>query len=98
MHPPLRMSAGMNMQRWRQVLPELMARFQPRTIVPAEGDLATAADVHEFEQYLSDLSDEKVEFNHCRQKYDWMEIPSQTSLEENFDLLRGRKEYTSLDS
>jgi hypothetical protein len=44
-----------------------------------------------FISYLRDLSDPAVEFSRCRELYDWLEIPSHTSLEENFDLLREQK-------
>lgn len=87
-HPFLRPQDGMNVSKWIRNLEALIARFQPETIIPAEGDVATTAQLKDFISYLKALSDPKIEFSECRRTYDWLEIPGQTSLEENFDLLR----------
>ncbi len=87
-HPFLRPLDGMNVANWIRNLDALMGRFQPETIIPAEGDLAGPAELKEFVDYLKALSNPKIEFSDCRKTYDWLEIPGQTSLEENFDLLR----------
>ena len=78
----------MNVANWIRNLEVLQARFQPIHIIPAEGDIADHQALLDFISYLKSLSDPKVEFSVCRETYDWIEIPGQTSLEENFDLLR----------
>ena len=87
-HPILRPLEGMNVSNWIQNLEALLLRFQPEMIVPAEGEPAGARELGEFISYLRALSSPSVEFSECRKTYDWMEIPGQTSLEENFDLIR----------
>ncbi len=87
-HPVLRSLEGMNVNHWIGNLEALMERFQPNQVIPAEGDVGDTKSLLEFISYLKSLSDPKVEFSDCRKNYDWLEIPGQTSLEENFDLLR----------
>ncbi len=87
-HPVLHPHDGMNVQNWIRNLEALLLRFQPLHIVPAEGEIAEPQALTEFISYLKSLSDPKVEFLDCRKNFDWIEIPGQTSLEENFDLLR----------
>ncbi len=87
-HPILRSHNGMNVGNWIRNLESLYSRFQPLKIVPAEGDLASPEELKKFIAYLKALSDPMVEFSECRKNFDWIEIPGQTSLEENFDLLR----------
>lgn len=87
-HPWLFHGVAGRASQWIDALEELMARFQPRVCVPAEGDVGDMDDVREFVRYLRALTDPAVEFSYCRKNFDWMEIPSATSLEENFDLLR----------
>lgn len=87
-HPVLHPHDGMNVQNWIRNLEALLLRFQPLQIVPAEGEIAEPQALTEFISYLKSLSDPKVEFSDCRKNFDWIEIPGQTSLEENFDLLR----------
>lgn len=89
-HPFFHAGIEIDVQAWCRTLQSLLARFSPELIVPGEGDLARADDVRGFISYLKDLADPSVEFQTCRQSYDWMEIPRQTSLEENFDLIRER--------
>jgi glyoxylase-like metal-dependent hydrolase (beta-lactamase superfamily II) len=95
MQPVLRAGPGLKPCEWVRTLEELLARFQPRHVVPAEGDLGTEEDVREFIAYLKALSDPEVEFSYCRSNFDWPEIPGTTSLEENFDLVRGEKSHTT---
>ena len=87
-HPVLKPLDGMNVSNWIRNLDSLMSRFQALQIIPAEGDIGDSAAMNEFISYLKALSDPGVEFSECRKTYDWIEIPGQTSLEENFDLLR----------
>lgn len=90
-HPVLRAGSALQPQEWIRRLDELLMRFpEARLFVPAEGDIGTRDDVREFVAYLRALTDPEVEFSVCRQRFDWPEIPSCTSLEENFDLLRAR--------
>lgn len=89
-HPPLHGGLQVDIDAWIQAIEGLLSRFRPKFIVPAEGDLGTIADVREFAEYLRTLRDPSVEFQDCRKKFDWTEIPSYTSLEENFDLVRER--------
>jgi glyoxylase-like metal-dependent hydrolase (beta-lactamase superfamily II) len=96
-HPILRVGKGLQPQVWIRNFSMLMERFKPKTVIPAEGDLASFEDAQKFLNYLKDLTDSSVEFSQCRAKYDWPEIPSYTSLEENFDLLRDQiKSHTTL--
>jgi len=98
-HPILRADADLSVKRWTEVVDGLLKRFQPRVIVPAEGDIGSETDVRNFLNYLRDLADPAVEFSYCRKTYDWPEIPSYTSLEENFDQLRQNiKTHTTLNS
>ena len=87
-HPVLYPDRGMDIGRWTEQVEALLARFHPRTVVPAEGDTGSVEDVRAFLAYLKALTDPEVEFSYCRKNYDWPEIPGTTSLEENFDLLR----------
>ncbi len=87
-HPILRPLEGMNVSNWIRNLEKLQERFKPELIIPAEGDPANAQEFKDFISYLKALSDPQIEFSECRKIYDWIEIPGQTSLEENFDLLR----------
>lgn len=97
LHPILRPGKGFSPEGWIRALENIVVRFQPKIIVPAEGDLAGGADLILFISYLKDLTDPKTEFSDCRRKYDWAEIPSYTSLEENFDLLHEKvKSHTTL--
>lgn len=96
-HPIVRFGEDLNPEKWIRTLRELMSRFKPEIIVPGEGDLANADDVEQFISYLVALTDTAVEFSYCRERFDWAEIPSLTSLEENFDMLRSRKKtHTTL--
>lgn len=98
-HPILRAHEGLDVAGWIAKLESLTERFREvETFVPAEGDVANHDDVLEFIGYLRDLSNPEIEFAECRQRYDWPEIPSMTSLEENFDLLREKKRsHTTLN-
>jgi glyoxylase-like metal-dependent hydrolase (beta-lactamase superfamily II) len=97
-HPILHPGASGRIDQWMQCLSSLLDRFQPRVVVPAEGEIGNAEDARLFVSYLRDLTDPRVEFSKCREKYDWLEIPSHTSLEENFDLLREHKRtFTTLN-
>ena len=96
-HPILRVGPALQPQTWIRNFSLLMERFKPKTVIPAEGDLASFEDAQKFLNYLKDLTDVGVEFSECRARYDWPEIPSYTSLEENFDLLRDKvKTHTTL--
>lgn len=96
-HPVLQHGVSLRVEAWISRLENLLERFQPKICVPAEGDVGTADDVREFIRYLRALTDANVEFSYCRKNFDWMEIPSATSLEENFDVLRRNlKTHTSL--
>lgn len=96
-HPVLHPQIRFNVVNWITQLRTLLDRFQPKVIVGAEGALATRADVEKFISYLEALTNESVEFQDCRKNFDWIEIPSHTSLEENFDLLREKvKRHTTL--
>jgi hypothetical protein len=94
--PVLRIGPHFDVGVWIESLEGLLERFKPKTVIPAEGDPGTIEDVQTFISYLRDLSDPKIEFRECRSKYNWPEIPSYTSLEENFDLIRGVKSHTTL--
>lgn len=97
-HPQLKAGVAARAEAWIATLERLLAVYQPRICVPGEGELGTADDVREFVRYLRALKDPGVEFSYCRQNFDWIEIPSTTSLEENFDLLRRNvKTHTSLN-
>jgi glyoxylase-like metal-dependent hydrolase (beta-lactamase superfamily II) len=97
-HPILRQGVGPRIDTWIQCLSGLLDRFQPKFLVPAEGEIGTIEDARLFISYLRDLTDASVEFSRCRELYDWLEIPSHTSLEENFDLLREhRRTHTTLN-
>jgi hypothetical protein len=89
-HPDLRPGPGFNPEKWLETLQNLITRFHPRTIVPGEGDLTNEGDLSVFIDYLKALMNPNIEFSYCRQNYDWSEIPSATSLEENFNILRGK--------
>ncbi len=96
-HPVVSDESARRVPLWIETLENLLARFQPRIIVPAEGEVAGVEEVRDFIAYLRDLTNPEVEFQTCRQKYDWQEIPSYTSLEENFDLLHDQnKTHTTL--
>lgn len=96
-HPPLRGGLQLDVQGWSAALEALLTRFQPALVVPGEGDPGSIEDVRDFIAYLNALCDPSVEFQDCRRRFDWLEIPSYTSLEENFDLVRGRvKTHTTL--
>lgn len=96
-HPLLKIGVASRAEKWIATLEELLARYKPQACVPGEGEIGSAEDVREFVRYLRALTDPAVEFSYCRQNFDWMEIPSATSLEENFDLLRRNvKTHTSL--
>lgn len=79
----------------RQRAIELNQRLgRPATLLgeigePALFDIPSSTDpLNQFAQYLSDLSNPSFPFNEARTKYDWPELIGQTSLEENFDLLK----------
>ncbi len=96
-HPVIHPGLGFDVDSWVRQLGELVGRFKPDRILPAEGDWGKAVDVDLFARYLTDLTNPEVEFQYCRKNYDWIEIPSYTSLEENFDLLREKKKnHTTL--
>ena len=97
-HPELSMGVASRGAHWIAALEELIAKYSPRVCVPGEGEFGTMAEVREFIRYLSSLMDPSVEFSYCRQNFDWHEIPSATSLEENYDILRRDvKTHTSLN-
>ncbi len=97
-HPQLKAGVSPRVSKWVATLEELLARFSPAVCVPGEGVLGSAQDVHEFIRYLKSMTDPNVEFSFCRKNFDWMEIPSATSLEENFDTLRlNLKTFTSMN-
>ena len=96
-HPQLKTGVSPRVSKWVATLQELLARFSPVVCVPGEGEFGTADDVHEFIRYLKTLTDPALDFSFCRKNFDWMEIPSATSLEENFDTLRlNVKTHTSI--
>lgn len=98
-HPILRAGPNLKPLEWIRALEEVLERFSyAKTFIPAEGDVGSREDVHDFVSYLKDLINPEVSFAHCRERYDWPEIPSYTSLEENFDFLRERiKSHTTLN-
>ncbi len=97
-HPELAVGASAKVLQWIKSLEMLMETFQPAVCVPAEGDIGTVADVREFIRYLKTLTDDRADFSYCRENFDWTEIPSTTSLEENYDTLRrNKKTHTSLN-
>ena len=55
------------------------------------GATTAAGNAERFAAYLAALTNHDIEFAECRRDYDWIEIPSATSLEENFDILRGNE-------
>jgi glyoxylase-like metal-dependent hydrolase (beta-lactamase superfamily II) len=98
-HPILRPGNSLKPDEWIKTLEEMLERFsQAKVFVPAEGDVGSREDVVEFIGYLKDLRNPAIEFAKCREKYDWPEIPSYTSLEENFDFLREKqRSHTTLN-
>ncbi len=97
-HPELFHGAALRAQKWIATLEHLLQRFSPQICVPGEGEFGSADEVREFVRYLKCLTDPAVEFSFCRKNFDWIEIPSATSLEENFDILRRNvKTHTSLN-
>ncbi len=97
-HPILRIQDGMDILKWKKTLSHYINNYPDYQFVPAEGELADVKDLQLFLDYLDALTNPEIEFSYCRENYDWMEIPSQTSLEENFDLLRGiAKNFITLD-
>ena len=92
LHPPLNSQRGLSAKKWVRFLRNLSSQFpeEIKTLVPHEGDLCGIGKVESFVSYLEKLSDPSVEFAQCRKVFDWKEIPSHTSLEENFDFLRSR--------
>jgi hypothetical protein len=97
-HPQLKMGVSIRSGKWLATLEELLTRFSPQVCIPSEGDAGDASDVREFMRYLKALTDPSIEFSYCRKNFDWMEIPSATSLEENFDILRRNvKTHTSMN-
>ena len=96
-HPPLKVESAQRANIWMAQLETLLSRFPAKIVVPGEGDIGTLENAHRFLAYMRALSSPAVEFSECRRDYDWIEIPSATSLEENFDLLRGNaKSHTTL--
>ncbi len=85
-HPILR--PDLDVALWINKFDSLLKRLNPTKIVPAEGDVASREEAEKFLDYLRDLTDTRLDFSTCRKLYDWPEIPSCTSLEENFDFLR----------
>jgi glyoxylase-like metal-dependent hydrolase (beta-lactamase superfamily II) len=97
-HPVLRIQQGMDIQSWKGTLEYYINNFSDYQFVPAEGEISSVEDLKLFLRYLEALTNPEVEFSECRENYDWMEIPSHTSLEENFDLLRGiAKNFITID-
>jgi hypothetical protein len=96
-HPVLKIGVAPRATEWIATLEDLLTRFSPEICVPGEGDIGSGDDVREFVRYLRALTDDSVEFSECRKKFDWMEIPRTTSLEENYDILRRNvKTHTSI--
>ncbi len=96
-HPPLANHANVDLTTWASVLEELLVKWNPKVVVPAEGGVATADDIRSFVAYLRALGNPQVEFQECRRRFDWIEIPGHTSLEENFDWVReNQKTHTTL--
>lgn len=97
-HPQLKSGVSPRTPKWIATLEHLIARYSPVVCVPGEGDIGTVEDVQEFIRYLKSLTDPSKDFSFCRKNFDWMEIPSATSLEENFDTLRlNVKTHTSIN-
>jgi glyoxylase-like metal-dependent hydrolase (beta-lactamase superfamily II) len=88
-HPVLRPESGMDVRKWICQLEDLHQNYPGYLFAPMEGEIASSEELKLFIDYLKALIDPDVEFSYCRKNFDWMEIPSHTSLEENFDLLRG---------
>ncbi len=96
-HPVLRIQEGMDVRNWIAQLEKIVAAYADYQFIPIEGEVATSTELQLFIDYLKALINPEVEFSYCRKNFDWMEIPSHTSLEENFDLLRGiAKNFVSL--
>ncbi len=97
-HPELAVGASSRVHHWIETLESLIATYNPAICVPAEGDSGNVNDVREFMRYLKTLTEPEADFSYCRQNFDWIEIPSTTSLEENYDTLRrNKKTHTSLN-
>lgn len=97
-HPLLHPEQGLVIENWLRVWSEVLERFKPKTILPCDGQPASLEEAQGFLRYLRDLTDPSIEFSQCRAMYDWPEIPSCSSLEENFDLLREKKKtFTTLN-
>lgn len=96
-HPPLVNGVASRSASWIAAVENLLETYSPSICLPGEGTIGTQDDVREFVRYLKALTNPSVEFSECRRDFDWTEIPSATSLEENFDILRGNaKTHTSL--
>ncbi len=97
-HPQLYFGAAARAKHWIETLEMLMLKYAPAVVVPGEGQMGSIGDVQEFVRYLKALTDPNVDFSYCRENFDWTEIPSATSLEENFDILRRNvKTHTSMN-
>jgi hypothetical protein len=94
LHPALRYRSEVSPRRWAQELESSQNLDWVKTAVPGEGVAGDARELDIFLNYIKTLSTDGVEFSNCRAQFDWPEIPSFTSLEENFDLLQvaGRQE------
>lgn len=96
-HPLLKIKEGLSVVGWINAIKKITTLYPTATYIPKEGSLGKLEDIKIFEQYLIDLSNPEVEFSHCRENYDWIEIPQITSLEENFDLIRSNvKNYVTI--
>jgi len=87
-HPILDAQRGKDAKLWQDALRKALTRWPVETVVPHEGDLCGPQAAELFLDYLRSLADSEVEFRHCRENFDWIEIPGQTSLEENFNHFR----------
>jgi hypothetical protein len=87
-HPPMR-ELGRSVADWLKTL-ESIIEFEPKIIVPAEGEIGTIEDLRAFQRYLVDLADSNLDLAALREKYgNWVEIIGTSSLPENFEFVRG---------
>ncbi len=67
-------------KEWISTLEKLLSQYQPDQIIPAEGEIATAAGVAEFTKFLAEVSVPGALQSTLAQKYPWEEIQGLSSL------------------
>ena len=89
LHPVLRHPQHIRVAEWIQALRDYAQQHADWRFIPGEGAMTGVSAVLDFADYLETLADPSKEFAYCRKHFDWPEIMGYTSLEENFDILKG---------